>query len=395
MVLDSKDRFKPSSKMRKKPLEVDQRTDHPPKDDEEPTRPTDLVTGSAVPDPHVVENMDYDKPEHEGITVILPVTSLRSVQRPQTGQKRPARDEEGSPDSGPTKATVTEEKRIRKFICRYCNKAFSLMNVLKVHERIHTGEKPYICDICDKAFNQSGSLNRHKNTHLKRSSDNRSYSCRYCPRQFLHSSHLQDHEASEHGASAKVATTSPVLDSSVPNLYETKSRSSGFCEMNAVSSPMRIRGFTGADSGLSLTDEIPTSLPNLGAVTNMFTKFDTNSIGYPPLSVALSLFNSQTNTYSISSAENSTFKVSDKHHPTMNRYPDSRTENLSPDTCTPRTTEFEKRMIQQIGKYWFVQNGFIYPTASAQFSYNQSVIFISLFIAFYLGIEDSLAGTPE
>ncbi|CAH8657798.1 unnamed protein product [Heterobilharzia americana] len=91
-----------------------------------------------------------------------------------------------------------EDKRPRKFICRYCNKAFSLMNVLKVHERIHTGEKPYVCEICNKAFNQSGSLNRHKNTHTKRSSDNRSYSCRFCPRQFLHSSQLQDHETVEH-----------------------------------------------------------------------------------------------------------------------------------------------------------------------------------------------------
>ncbi|VEL33971.1 unnamed protein product [Protopolystoma xenopodis] len=51
-----------------------------------------------------------------------------------------------------------EEKRPRKFVCRYCHKAFSLMNVLKVHERIHTGEKPYVCEICSKAFNQSGEL---------------------------------------------------------------------------------------------------------------------------------------------------------------------------------------------------------------------------------------------
>ncbi|CAH8664681.1 unnamed protein product [Schistosoma curassoni] len=104
-----------------------------------------------------------------------------------------------------SKSNNNDDKRPRKFICRYCNKAFSLMNVLKVHERIHTGEKPYVCEICNKAFNQSGSLNRHKNTHTKRSSDNRSYSCRFCPRQFLHSSQLQDHETVEHSMEMNIS----------------------------------------------------------------------------------------------------------------------------------------------------------------------------------------------
>ncbi|KAM3185191.1 hypothetical protein ACTXT7_006854 [Hymenolepis weldensis] len=86
----------------------------------------------------------------------------------------------------------------KKFYCTYCKKSFNLLNILKVHVRIHTGEKPYVCTICQKRFNQSGSLNRHIQTHSRRANANSNYPCRYCNLVFIHSSQLQEHESSRH-----------------------------------------------------------------------------------------------------------------------------------------------------------------------------------------------------
>ncbi|VDO08029.1 unnamed protein product [Rodentolepis nana] len=135
----------------------------------------------------------------------------------------------------------------KKFYCTYCKKSFNLLNILKVHVRIHTGEKPYVCTICQKRFNQSGkckilpeyfqallyldddgddidyfflllvgSLNRHIQTHSRRANANSNYPCRYCNLVFIHSSQLQEHESSRH---FKENSQHPLVSSMLSNEY--------------------------------------------------------------------------------------------------------------------------------------------------------------------------------
>ena len=57
----------------------------------------------------------------------------------------------------------------RRHECEYCDKKFHDVTSLKLHLRIHTGEKPYKCDQCDYACTTNGNLTKHKNNKHKKS----------------------------------------------------------------------------------------------------------------------------------------------------------------------------------------------------------------------------------
>ena len=59
----------------------------------------------------------------------------------------------------------TNEMDKTSYQCTYCGKRFISQSKLKIHEMIHTGERPFKCEICGKCFNQLVNLNKHLKYH--------------------------------------------------------------------------------------------------------------------------------------------------------------------------------------------------------------------------------------
>ncbi|XP_023835456.2 uncharacterized protein [Salvelinus sp. IW2-2015] len=88
--------------------------------------------------------------------------------------------------------------KVKRFLCMFCNKGFSCLQKVEIHQRVHTGVKPYSCTQCDMRFAEAGSLKRHQRVHT----GEKPFSCTQCHMRFSHSSSLKRHHRVHNPTSA-------------------------------------------------------------------------------------------------------------------------------------------------------------------------------------------------
>ncbi|GIX98923.1 hypothetical protein CEXT_490371 [Caerostris extrusa] len=85
---------------------------------------------------------------------------------------------------------VSKHASGRPYPCRFqCGKAFAHESDMKIHMRIHTGERLLQCPTCLKTFTKKCDLVRHTRTHTKE----RPFQCSVCDRTFTLKCNLKTH----------------------------------------------------------------------------------------------------------------------------------------------------------------------------------------------------------
>jgi len=90
-----------------------------------------------------------------------------------------------------------KQNQPRNYLCSTCNKSFVHKCDLTIHQRSHTGQRPYQCPLCLKKFTTSSNLWRHfkSKSHIFKTPQK----CTHCPLEYSNAKALCLHLQNVHG----------------------------------------------------------------------------------------------------------------------------------------------------------------------------------------------------
>ncbi|XP_053904274.1 zinc finger protein 34-like isoform X2 [Malaclemys terrapin pileata] len=171
---------------------------------------SDTHTGERTVSENNEESLQQEGPEQVAPCGMLLGRSEGPVsQSPEQGetcesQCRPERQQGNHPGERCGKSThrsrrvkrnkETDQQKIPHqeglYTCNDCGKSFQWRQALILHQRMHTGEKPFNCSDCGKIFSWCSSLIEHQRTHT----GEKPFNCSYCEKSFSRYSYLIKHQ---------------------------------------------------------------------------------------------------------------------------------------------------------------------------------------------------------
>uniref|UniRef100_A0A182VUM6 C2H2-type domain-containing protein n=1 Tax=Anopheles minimus TaxID=112268 RepID=A0A182VUM6_9DIPT len=86
------------------------------------------------------------------------------------------------------------------FECKLCSKKFAVVEKLKIHQRVHTGERPFECSFCPRTFLHFSDRKRHE---MAIHTGERPYKCKLCSASYIRNRelnlHMQKHKLDGQG----------------------------------------------------------------------------------------------------------------------------------------------------------------------------------------------------
>jgi len=79
---------------------------------------------------------------------------------------------------------------VRNFSCSYCPRRFRTKHGANIHMMLHTNKKPFECAICNHSFTRLQALSKHNLTHFP---SEKPYNCSECGTRFQHLYNLRLH----------------------------------------------------------------------------------------------------------------------------------------------------------------------------------------------------------